>query len=1672
MRVFVSTFLHVGPTDIQQHNVKLVLGLIRTLVLHYHISKRGKKERVLEWIRVVLPSRNIKNFTTHWNDGVNLCGLVDYCQPGLIPDWASLDPSNAVQNVTNAINLADKHLGIPQVIQPEDLAVDKPDELSVMTYLSYFCCSGSPGQKVLLAWLQEHVHIPNHRIHNFTTDWTDGHALGLLINNISKGEFPECNEMTSETATANCKKCLDAAEELLGVKHVTEPEEFASPDLDELVRMAYLAGFQHTRLPPRVTEIHIPKEAGKGEVVWLDLECPDNPHGAVEATAKGSQQGRLAVEIVPLTHTKRRIKFLAKQTDTYTLLVFYGEHRIKGSPFTFNLTPPDAFAVEHTSTITTKRIGAPVSLSFDTTQAGRGKITAEVSGAAVGSVPVQVELIAMNSYRVSFRPQKSDTYYVKMNLDDQVVVGSPFVLPLLSLVDPSKVVCGDPNFTKPGEPLTIAVDVSEAGKGILTADCSGPKGGEVEVTIVDTDGVPGAITFIPPVEDLYTLSVFYEDGEVKGSPFQIDIRALPPNPDAVIISNPPSGVLNVGEEITIGLNTSKAGVGEITATCQSVSKKTGDVPVTIIQQSTAKFILRLTPPEQDIYSIDILWSGTSIRGSPFSINMIPKDLPDPSRCKLMGTEDLPELLLANEEICLQVHVANAGKGMLHATVDEPQQDEPPPKLEVQPSRDDPHLYNVRYTPISAGTHRLHLKWGGKPIPDSPVNLDVIAPKTFAFGKPVDLEVRADLKRKNTKVFALKIGEEKSKSTTIRVRIDKISTGHFIMVFHPKQPGLYRVHVLDKGSEIPDSPFIVNYTEQAKPEACIVDGLFDSGYVGEPMKFTVDAKEAGIGAVSLRRGSAQSNGSGRSSASSEIDDGNIRLIDNRDGTYSAIYTPDSPGCHNLNLRFAGIPIPGSPFRISVQNREKEEDGVITGLNLENEKFRVGVPYMLKLHCEELGDGAPEISCSPPEAAKTKLARAPGPNSYWCEILPVKVGHNTISVQYNGGHLFGSPFHVTFAPRGDATKCKMMDIAMECQQQVGDNVVFCISTKGAGKGKVTASAKSLTTKMHVPVKITHPHKHHYNLEFNPDEGFEYMLTVKYDEQHIEGSPFRISLGEPSRCIAEGEGLTSAMAEKVSKFTVKTTGAGPGELQVIINGITGKIKPTISEIEEREYEVAYRPTAGGRCSISVLWGGVDIPGSPFEVTCVDPAQFTITDDVSEFCFGQPLQFTISSDFEVQEEKLAISLHSSSSMVPGKVENVDDLLYIGTVSPPSIGPYAVHVCWNEVHVKGSPLNINVIPTPVPQDFTFEAAELAANTLGVRVCGPKQAFRFGELSAAVIHIATKEQLPVKVTQVSQEWCDVEFNPDLGSGNEYQLSIRYDGEHITGSPFRLLSTDAAQCYTKGKGLTAARVGDWNTFVVCTENSGPGELKVDIEEDGEALEPFISAADETQYEVSYLPNKIGTIKISIKWDDRHIPGSPFKIKCADPTKFSIAKPFKEASVGEPVQFTVLVESSESIAKWEEPVVVARAKHRKDIPGTVKKTRDGNYSCKINIKETGKYVIHARCNNFEIEGSPLKVRMMPAPVPKNVMAYGPGLEDGIVGQQGQFTINIAEAGYGHISFKVLGPKDAFKINMHHHPNVEGAIQAQYNPSHSGVFTISILWVGVHVPGSPFTVMIKDE
>jgi len=98
---------------------------------------RSAKDALLLWCQIKTadyPNVNIRNFTTTWRDGLAFNALIHKHKPELI-NYAQLNKANASANLNNAFTIADKKLGIPRLLEPEDVNVEYPDDKIIMTYV-------------------------------------------------------------------------------------------------------------------------------------------------------------------------------------------------------------------------------------------------------------------------------------------------------------------------------------------------------------------------------------------------------------------------------------------------------------------------------------------------------------------------------------------------------------------------------------------------------------------------------------------------------------------------------------------------------------------------------------------------------------------------------------------------------------------------------------------------------------------------------------------------------------------------------------------------------------------------------------------------------------------------------------------------------------------------------------------------------------------------------------------------------------------------------------------------------------------------------------------------------------------------------------------------------------------------------------------------------------------------------------------------------------------------------------------------------------------------------------------------------------------------------------------------------------------------------------------------
>ncbi|XP_044140658.1 dystrophin isoform X5 [Bufo gargarizans] len=164
--------VNIGSSDIVDGNHKLTLGLIWSIILHWQVKdvmkgimadlqQTNTEKILLSWVRQSTrnyPQVNVINFTSSWSDGLAFNALIHSHRPDLF-EWNSvLSQQSAVHRLDHAFNTAQQHLGIANLLDPDDIATAHPDKKSILMYVTSLF-QGLP-QKVSTESLRELDTLP------------------------------------------------------------------------------------------------------------------------------------------------------------------------------------------------------------------------------------------------------------------------------------------------------------------------------------------------------------------------------------------------------------------------------------------------------------------------------------------------------------------------------------------------------------------------------------------------------------------------------------------------------------------------------------------------------------------------------------------------------------------------------------------------------------------------------------------------------------------------------------------------------------------------------------------------------------------------------------------------------------------------------------------------------------------------------------------------------------------------------------------------------------------------------------------------------------------------------------------------------------------------------------------------------------------------------------------------------------------------------------------------------------------------------------------------------------------------------------------------------------------------------------------------------------------------
>lgn len=303
---------------------------------------------MMNWVNSLIPEYGITNFSKDWNNGRPICAIVDYIRPGACPNHLALDPQNGLENCQLGMDLAERLLGIPKVVNPEDLNNPNVDELSVMTYLSYFC---APANQLLIDWVRKK--IPERNIKNLSSDWNNGINLGALGEACFAGICPEWDGMEPTDAVKNNEQLLGLMKDRLGLQNPVGPAEMADPKIDELIVATYLSQFRNAklkaspeefglRMPTLSTGAALVKEpvTFKVELSKQTAKLKDD----IRVTAHGPSAD-VKVSLKPKGPYSLEATFVPTEAGSYDVMAMYNDENIDGSPVTLPVADPTKCSV-------------------------------------------------------------------------------------------------------------------------------------------------------------------------------------------------------------------------------------------------------------------------------------------------------------------------------------------------------------------------------------------------------------------------------------------------------------------------------------------------------------------------------------------------------------------------------------------------------------------------------------------------------------------------------------------------------------------------------------------------------------------------------------------------------------------------------------------------------------------------------------------------------------------------------------------------------------------------------------------------------------------------------------------------------------------------------------------------------------------------------------------------------------------------------------------------------------------------------------------------------------------------------------------------------------------------------------------------------------------------------
>uniref|UniRef100_A0A7N6B0K3 Calponin-homology (CH) domain-containing protein n=1 Tax=Anabas testudineus TaxID=64144 RepID=A0A7N6B0K3_ANATE len=1676
-------------------NLKLILGLIWTLILHYSISmpmwddeddeetkKLTPKQRLLGWIQNKVPQLPINNFNRDWRDGKALGALVDNCAPGLCPDWAEWDPNKPVQNAREAMQQADDWLGVPQVIAPEEIVDPDVDEHSVMTYLSQFPKAklkpGAPLRPKQLFPNKVKAYGPGIEPHGnkvlqpavFTVETLEAGSGEVLV----YVEDPEGHKEEAKVKPNNDKNRTYTVTYVPKVEGVHKVKVlFAGQDIDKspyTVNVAKDMGDAskvHARGPGLEPTGNVANKP-----TYFDIYTAGAGNGDVSVVIVDPQGKKDTVELVLENKGNNvfRCTYRPMLEGPHTIHVLFAGQEIPKSPFTVNIAeainPNACRATGRGLQPKGVRVKEVADFKVFTKGAGSGALNVSVKGPTGAEEQVKVRDAGNGVYECEYYPLKPGKYTVRITWGGQPIPRSPFEVEVGQEAGFQKVRAWGPGLKTGmvGKSADFVVEAIGTEVGTLGFSIEGPSQAKIECD--DKGDGSCDVRYWPTEPGDYAVHVICDDEDIKDSPFMAHIVAATNDvfPEKLKAYGPglqPTGVtLNKPTEFTIDARL--AGKGQLKIYAQDAEGCTINIKIT--DKGDGTFLCVYTP----VKPIKHVTETAAVLLQPI---VLVGEGSHPDRVKVYGPGVEKTGLKANEPTYFTVDCSEAGQGDISIGIKCAPGVVGPAEADIDFDiiKNDNDTFTVKYTPPGPGRYTIMVLFADQEIPSSPFKVKVDpshdAGKVRAEGPGLNktgVEVGTPT---HFTIYTKGAGKAKpevhfaASGPGEAVRDFEIIDNHdysYTVKYTALQQGNMAISVTHGGDPIPKSPFHITVAPTLDIGKVKVQGLDTKVEVGKDQEFTVNTKGAGgQGNVGVKMTSP----SGRPIP--------CKLeSDKAKGTHSVKYIPPEEGQYKVDVSYDGNPVMGSPFGVEAVMPADPSKVRAFGPGLKG--GIVGKPAPFTIDTKGAGAGGLGLTVEGPCEAKIEC-QDNGDGTCSVAYLPTEPGEYAINILFAEKHIPGSPFKATVRPAFDPSKVTASGPGLE-KAKAGEPATFTVDCTRAGDGELTIEIVS-ETGAKAEVHIQKTAEGTFSVTYIPPFHGTHTITIKYGGHMIPQFPKMLQV-EPSvdtsgvHVYGPGVEPRGVLREVTTHFIVDAralSSVGGSHVKVhILNPSGTNTESYITDKGDGTYRVEYTAFEDGMHLIEVMYDEAPVPKSPFRVSVVEGC-----DPTRVRAYGPGLEGGITNKpncFTVETRGagtggLGLTIEGASEAKISCKDNKDGSCSVEYV-PFTPGDYDVNINYGGHPIPGSPFRVLVhdpvdpskvkcsgpglgagVRAHVPQTFTVDCTKAGQAQLDVKLYGP-----------------TGTVEPVGVKNNSDGTYTVHYTP--AQDGPYTVAVKYADQEVPHSPFKVMSQpghDASKVRASGPGLDKKGVSASLPveFTIDARDAGEGLLTVQIlDPEGKPKNATIQDNRDGTYTVSYVPDSTGPYTITIKYGGDEIPYSPYRIQSlptGDASKCRLTASLQKLQTSED---TVITVDAKAAGKGKVTCKVLTPQGM-ELDMDVVENHDGTFDIYYTAPEPGKYVITIRFGGQNIPKSPFQVVATNEPVvPRDTVdpLFRPvNFLVPFTPQQGEITGEVRMP-----SGKTARP--------HITDNKDGTITIKYQPTERGLHEMDIKYDGNHIPGSP--------